>query len=83
MTDEKLTPERAVRLLRATAEGLQSREDKNFDTDVLALIAALLADHIELNDASRRLYEAHTENLIERMARVEQHLWPEEWKDYV
>lgn len=25
------------------------------------------------------LYEAHVENLIERTARIEQHLWPEEW----
>lgn len=37
----------------------------------IALVADILASYIEDAEASRVLYEAHTENLIERMAAVE------------
>ena len=59
MTDDKLTPERAVRLLRAKAAELESSvRDAGYQEDGLearvtwlaadiALVAQLLADHIE------------------------------------
>src|SRR5262245_24976395 len=50
-------------------------------TEAIIVITRQLAEEIELTHPSLLLYEAHTENLIERMARVEQHLWPEEWED--
>ena len=53
---ERLSPERAVRLLRAKAGELEARVEREWDepggdrllTADIALIATLLADHIEL-----------------------------------
>ena len=73
MADEKLAPERAVRLLRAKAAELEvivKLDAITPTTDLaadIALIAGLLADHMERTDNSLTLYEAHTENLIERV----------------
>lgn len=59
MADEKLSPERAVRLLRAKVGELEAQVQQDHDSDVgvvsrityltadVALIAGLLADHIE------------------------------------
>jgi hypothetical protein len=57
VTDEKLTPERAVRLLRAKAGEMEHWVLRNADNDTpiqvwqltadVALIAQLLADHME------------------------------------
>lgn len=85
MTDEKLTPERAVRLLRAKAGELEAqvlddhgrrtrglgKEYKYLAADI-ALIAQLVADHMEGSNASQVLYEAHVENLIERVYVLEE-----------
>jgi hypothetical protein len=69
MADEKLTPERSVRLLRAKGGELEHRvliESRSLDEPMttlgtnmwamammadIALIAQLLADHIEANEA--------------------------------
>ena len=91
-----LTPERAARLLRAHAAELENfalpkitpsagatvteQEIGHLAADI-ALIAAILADFMENADASLRLYMAHSENLIERMERVDRQLWPDEWID--
>ena len=84
---EGLTPEQTVRLLRAKAAELEHIAKEWFDLppaartreqeEVLhlkldvALIATLLADFMERVDASLTLYEAHTENLIERVYELE------------
>ena len=52
---EKLTPERAIRLLRAKAAELEHRAKEDYDKSSvaanlsadIALVAGLLADHIE------------------------------------
>jgi hypothetical protein len=91
-----LTPERAARLLRAHAAELENfalpkitpsaavteteAEIGHLAADI-ALLATILADFMETADASLRLYMAHSENLIERMERVDRHLWPDEWID--
>lgn len=38
----------------------------------IALIAGLLADHMDVTNATLALYVAHTENLIERVYQLEQ-----------
>jgi hypothetical protein len=67
MSDEKLTPERAVRLLRAKAGELEDRFDRmrqagasefayidfTYITADIALIAQIVADHIEANQTVR------------------------------
>jgi len=82
--NEKLTPERAIRLLRAKGAELEanlqevkSRPGTIVDLQMaylaadIALIAQLLADHIERSNASQVLADAHIENLIERVYALE------------
>ena len=80
MSEEKLTPERAVRLLRAKGAELEQqvlygdvrgKDDLHSLVADVALIAQLLADHIEISNASQVLADAHIENLIERVYALE------------
>jgi hypothetical protein len=89
MSEERLTPERAVRLLRAKAGELEHRfltEEASLDVPMttlganmminglmadIALVCSILADFMETADPTLQLYVAHSENLIERVASLE------------
>lgn len=68
-----MTGERAVRLLRAKAAELENRYAKGAADSYadIALIASLLADHMERQEGRTVLLEAHSENLIERVYELE------------
>lgn len=78
MSEERLTPERAVRLLRAKTAELERHSLEGIEIPVvylaadIALVAGLLADHMDVTNATLALYVAHTENLIERVFQLEQ-----------
>jgi hypothetical protein len=80
---DELGPERSVRLLRAKAAELEQQVLRDNEpgemvtrmtwlTADVALLYSILAEFIEGTYASLTLYEAHTENLIERVHTLEQ-----------
>lgn len=75
-------PERSVHLLLAKASELEDYVKPRLggpgttELDWLiadvALLYSVVAEHIERSTASQRLYEAHVENLIERVHAIEE-----------
>jgi hypothetical protein len=80
---KNMTVEQVVRLLRAKTSELENLAKARMESSTplsyefgclsadIALIASFLADFTENAESRLRLYEAHTENLIERVYALE------------